>query len=85
MSTKKDAGAAKPEGRKASNEGSRTISFELSPEDLKAIASGKSVQIPNAKFFGKTTFTIENAPIPKSINGHVTIALQSEDKSGHKK
>lgn len=80
MTTKKGAGTSKSKGIKASNEESRTISFELSPADLKAIASGKSVQIPNAKFFGKTTFTIENAPIPKSINGHVTIALQSEKK-----
>ena len=53
----------------------KTIDFELSQDDLRAIASGKSVQVPNAKFFGKTTFTIENAPIPKSIDDTVTIQL----------
>jgi hypothetical protein len=56
----------------------KTINFELSPEDLKAIASGRSVQIPSSKFFGKTTFTIDNAPIPKSANDKVTIQLHVE-------
>lgn len=66
--------------------GGKKIEFELSPEDLKAIASGKSVQITSAKFFGKTTFTIENAPIPKSVNDAVTIRLeidQEKSKDGH--
>lgn len=58
----------------------KAIGFELSAADLKAIASGKSVQVPSAKFFGKTTFTIENAPIPKSIHDKVTIQLHV-DKS----
>lgn len=56
----------------------KAVSFELSAADLKAIASGKSVQVPSAKFFGKTTFTIENAPIPKSIHDKVTIQLHVE-------
>ncbi|KVH79036.1 hypothetical protein WM34_16370 [Burkholderia ubonensis] len=58
----------------------KKIEFELSPEDLKAIASGKAVQISSAKFFGKTTFTIENAPIPKSIKDAVTIRLEIDEK-----
>jgi hypothetical protein len=53
----------------------KQVEFELSPADLKAIASGKSVKIASSKFFGKTAFTIENAPIPKSIHDHVTIQL----------
>lgn len=56
----------------------RNINFELSPEDLRAIAAGKSVQVPSSKFFGKTTFTIENAPIPKSAHDKVTIQLHIE-------
>jgi hypothetical protein len=52
------------------------IDFELSPEELKAIASGKSVEIPSSVFFGRTAFTIENAPIPKSIHDKVTIKLE---------
>jgi hypothetical protein len=63
----KDENECEGEGKK--------IDFELSPADLKAIASGKSVQIPSSKFFGKTAFTIENAPIPKSIHDNVTIQL----------
>jgi hypothetical protein len=61
-------------------ESGKTIEFELSPDDLKEIAAGKSVQIPSARFFGKTTFTIENAPIPKSINDAVTIQLDVKSK-----
>jgi hypothetical protein len=56
----------------------KEISFELSPDDLKAIASGKSVQVPSSTFFGKTVFTIENAPIPKSVHDKVTIQLHIE-------
>lgn len=53
----------------------KAISFELSADDLKAIAAGNSVQVPSSTFFGKTAFTIENAPIPKSLNDKVTIQL----------
>lgn len=56
----------------------KAIGFELSAADLKAIASGKSVQVPSSKFFGKTVFTIENAPIPKSIHDKVSIQLHVE-------
>lgn len=56
----------------------KEINFELSPEDLKAIAAGNSVQVPSSKFFGKTVFTIENAPIPKSVHDKVTIQLHVE-------
>lgn len=61
----------------------KKIDFELSADDLKAIAAGQSVKIPSAKFFGKTAFTIENAPIPKSINDNVTVHIQLE-KNGKK-
>ncbi|PCE33153.1 hypothetical protein [Burkholderia ubonensis] len=64
----------------SSNDEGKKVEFELSPDDLKAIASGKSVQISSAKFFGKTTFTIENAPIPKSITDAVTIRLEIDGK-----
>lgn len=57
---------------------SKEISFELSADDLKAIASGKAVQVSSEKFFGKTAFTIENAPIPKSMHDKVTIQLHLE-------
>lgn len=60
------------------NEKGRQVNFELSPDDIKAIASGKSVEIPSSKFFGKTLFTIENAPIPKSVRDKVTIQLHIE-------
>ncbi|MBS0505249.1 MAG: hypothetical protein JSS55_15930 [Proteobacteria bacterium] len=53
----------------------RKIDFELSPDELRAIAAGKSVEVPSSVFFGKTTFTIENAPIPKSVHDKVTIRL----------
>lgn len=56
----------------------KEINFELSPDDLKAIAAGKAVQVPSSTFFGKTIFTIENAPIPKSIHDKVTIQLHIE-------
>lgn len=60
------------------NSNEKIINFELSAEDLKAIAAGKSVEVPSSKFFGKTTFTIENAPIPKSIDDKVSIQLHIE-------
>lgn len=66
--------ANKDEGRK--------IDFELSADDLKAIASGQSVKIPSSTFFGKTVFTIENAPIPKSINDHVTVQIVVDKNAG---
>lgn len=53
----------------------KQVNFELSPEDLKSIAAGRAVQVPSATFFGKTIFTIENAPIPKSVHDKVTIQL----------
>jgi hypothetical protein len=56
----------------------KNIQFELSPDDLKAIAAGKSVQVPSSVFFGKTLFTIENAPIPKTVHDKVTIQLHVE-------
>lgn len=62
------------------NGSTKAISFELSADDLKAIANGKSVAIPSSAFFGKTLFTIENAPIPKSVHDKVTIQLHI-DKS----
>ena len=50
------------------------------PEDLAAIAESKSEIVPNVQFFGKTAFTIENAPIPKSIGDSIglekTITVQ---------
>ena len=61
-------------------ENGKSIEFELSPKDLRAIAAGKSVQVPNSDFFGKTTFTIENAPIPKSIGDTVTVQLTPKTK-----
>lgn len=45
--------------------------YDLSNKDLEAIAEGKSQEVPNVQFFGKTTFTIENAPIPKSIDAAI--------------
>ena len=54
---------------------SRKVDFELSADELKAIAAGKSVEVPSSIFFGRTSFTIENAPIPKSVYDKVTIKL----------
>jgi hypothetical protein len=62
----------------ANKEEGKKIDFELTADDLKAIASGQSVKIPSSKFFGKTVFTIENAPIPKSIDDNVTIQIVLE-------
>ena len=58
----------------------KKIEFALSQADLRAIAAGKSVKIPSSKFFGKTAFTIENAPIPKSINDKMAIQLHTKRK-----
>ncbi|MBY9064948.1 hypothetical protein K7957_18590 [Sphingomonas yunnanensis] len=60
------------------NSDTRKVDFELSPEELRAIAAGKSVEIPSSVFFGKTAFTIENAPIPKSIHDKVTVKLEKK-------
>jgi len=54
----------------------KKIDFELTAEQLKAIAEGKSVEVPSSVFFGRTAFTIENAPIPKSIHDKVTVKLE---------
>ena len=56
------------------------VEFQLSQEDLKAIAEGKAVQVPSSVFFGKTSFTIENAPIPKSLTDMVTVQLEVKKK-----
>ncbi len=59
----------------------RAVNFQLSSEELRSIAAGKSVEIPSAVFFGKTAFTIENAPIPKSTHDKVTIKLDVTRKA----
>ncbi len=58
----------------------KKVEFQISKADLKAIAAGKSVRIPSSKFFGKTAFTIENAPIPKSITDKMAIQLHTRKK-----
>jgi hypothetical protein len=58
----------------------RKVDFELTADELKAIAAGKSVEIPSSVFFGKTAFTIENAPIPKSVHDKVTVKLEVKGK-----
>jgi len=50
-----------------SDDSSRNVDFALSDGDLQSIAGAKSDVVPNVTFFGKTAFTIENAPIPKSV------------------
>jgi hypothetical protein len=60
------------------------VEFGLSQDDMSAIAEGKSAVVPNVSFFGKTAFTIENAPIPKSIRDAIgvekTITVQMKVK-----
>ncbi|WP_260598080.1 hypothetical protein [Sphingomonas endolithica] len=60
------------------------VEFSLSRSDLEETAGGHSNTIPNVTFFGKTAFTIENAPIPKSIRDSVglekTITVQLKVK-----
>lgn len=62
----------------------KTVSFEMSDADLEAISEGKSELVPNVQFFGKTAFTIENAPIPKSVKDTIgvekTITVQFKVK-----
>ena len=41
--------------------------FEMSQEDLEAIADARSQVIPNVENPGKTAFTIENAPLSKKM------------------
>jgi hypothetical protein len=56
----------------------------MSPGDLEAISEARSEVVPNVQFFGKTAFTIENAPIPKSIQDAIgvekTITVQMKVK-----
>lgn len=56
------------------------VEFSLSKDDLEAISETNSEVVPNVQFFGKTAFTIENAPIPKSIRDTIgvekTITIQ---------
>lgn len=51
------------------NKDDEELGFELSAEDLKAIAEGKSrhIVIDETASTDKTAFTIENAPIAKSV------------------
>lgn len=50
-----------------------TVCFELSDADLEAISGAKSEVVPNVQLFGKTAFTIENAPIPKSLRDTIGV------------
>lgn len=43
------------------------INFDLSEEDLEAIAQNQSKVVPNLPTNERTPFTIENAPMAKSI------------------
>jgi len=49
------------------------VEFELSKADLEAISENPSDVVPNVQFFGKSAFTIENAPIPKSIKDTIGV------------
>jgi hypothetical protein len=67
------------------------VDFNLSRGDLEDIAGNDSSAVPNVTFFGKTAFTIENAPIPKSVRDSIgvekTITVQMKvriDKSDSK-
>lgn len=51
----------------------KTVSFQMSDADLEAISEAKSEVVPNVQFFGKTAFTIENAPIPKSVQDTIGV------------
>jgi hypothetical protein len=51
----------------------QTAEFQMSRGDLEAIAAAPSNAVPNVQFFGKTAFTIENAPIPKSVNDTIGV------------
>ena len=43
------------------------LAFELSEDDLEAIAQAKSKVVPNLPKIGNSAFTIENAPVAKAI------------------
>ena len=62
----------------------KKVSFEMEPSDLAAISEAKSKIVPNVQFFGKTAFTIENAPVPKTINDAIgvtkTVTVQMKVK-----
>lgn len=45
----------------------KNISFEMTDADMQDITEAQSEAVPNVQLFGKTAFTIENAPIPKSV------------------
>jgi len=49
------------------------VNFNLSRNDLEQIAGQDSDVVPNVTFFGKTAFTIENAPIPKSVRDAIGV------------
>jgi len=49
--------------------------FQMNEEDLEAIAKAKSKVVPNIKRLGKTAFTIENAPVAKSIMRPINLEL----------
>jgi hypothetical protein len=66
----------------------RNVEFGLSKDDLETISENKSDVVPNVQFFGKTCFTIENAPIPKSIRDTIgvekTITVQMKVRMDRK-
>lgn len=45
----------------------KPINFEMTDTDLEQIAEAKSQVVPNLPELGKTAYTIENAPVAKSI------------------
>ncbi len=48
-------------------ESEESISFELTDEDISAISASPSTVVPNKIVAGvKSSFSIENAPVPKS-------------------
>jgi hypothetical protein len=48
-------------------ESQEPIEFGLSDEDLEAIAAARSKVVPDMPPVGNSAFTIENAPVAKSI------------------
>ncbi len=51
----------------------RSVDFSMSKGDLETISAAGSDVVPNVSFYGKTSFTIENAPIPKSIRDSIGV------------
>lgn len=49
------------------------VEFGLSRDDLESMSEAHSDIVPNVTFFGKSAFTIENAPIPKSIKDTIGV------------